>query len=104
MTGSYLFDKTYGIDIQYFQIEGDRDRTLYDSRTGRPDSSGWVFQLNYLPINKRGGPAFWPYSNVKLSLQYTLYNRFNGSSRNFDGSGRNARDNDTLYLEAWIAF
>jgi hypothetical protein len=103
-TGSYLFSKTYGIDIQYFRIEGDRDTTLYDSRTGRPDSDGWVFQLNYLPFNKGGGPAFWPYSNVKLSLQYTLYNRFNGSSRNFDGDGRDAADNNTLYLEAWIAF
>lgn len=103
-TGSYLFDKTYGIDMQYFRIAGNRDPMLYDSRTGRPDSSGWVFQLNYLPFNKKGGPSFWPHSNVKLSLQYTLYQRFNGSGHNFDGSGRDAKDNNTLYLQAWIAF
>jgi len=104
LTGSYLLDKTYGFDMQYFRIGGDADSLLYDSRTGRPDSNGWVFQLNYLPFNKNGGPNFWPRSNVKLSLQYTLYNQFNGSRRDFDGAGRDASDNDTIYLEAWIAF
>jgi hypothetical protein len=104
VTGSYLFDKTYGIDVQYFQTGGNGDDLLYDSRTGRPDSSGWVFQLDYLPLNKGGGPAFWPRSNVKLSLQYTVYQQFNGSRKNFDGAGRDAADNDTLYLQAWIAF
>jgi len=103
ITGSYLFDKTYGIDTQYFYMAGDMDALLYGSRTGRPDSNGWIFQLNYLPFNKHGGPQFWPFSNLKLSLQYILYNKFNGSQRNFDGMGRDASDNDTLYLEAWIA-
>lgn len=104
VTVSYLFDKTYGFDIQYFYTAGDSDALLYGSRTGSPDSDGWVFQLDYLPLNKRGGPAFWPHSNVKLSLQYTLYRRFDGSQKNFDGAGRDASDNDTLYLQAWIAF
>jgi len=104
VTGSYLFDKTYGLDVQYFDSDGDADPLLYSSRTGRPDSSGWIFQINYLPFNKGGGPWFWPYSNVKLSLQYTLYQRFDGSSHDVDGTGRDAMDNDTLYLEAWIAF
>jgi hypothetical protein len=104
LTGSYLFDKTIGIDVQYFQTAGDADSILYENRTGRPDSNGWVFQVDYLPINKGGGPSFWPYSNVKLSLQYTLYHQFNGSSRNFDGEGRDASDNNTLFLEAWFVF
>jgi len=104
ITGSYLYDRTYGLDLQYFDSDGDADPLLYSSRTGRPDSSGWIFQINYLPFNKGGGPWFWPYSKVKLSLQYTLYQRFDGSSHNVDGTGRDAMDNDTLYLEAWIAF
>ncbi len=104
-TASYLFDKTYGADLQYFLIDGDKDPLLYsDSRTGSPTSDGWIIQLDYLPFNKGGGPSFWPYSNVKFSLQYWIYNRFDGSRHNFDGSGRNAQDNNTLYLEAWIAF
>ena len=104
-TASYLFDETYGADFQYFLTDGGKDASLYpDSRTASPMSDGWIIQLNYLPFNKRGGPAFWPMSSVKFSLQYRIYNRFNGSSHNFDGAGRNAKDNNTLYLEAWITF
>jgi hypothetical protein len=104
-TASYLFDKTYGADLQYFLIDGDKDPSLYaDSRTGSPTSDGWVIQLDYLPFNKGGGPSFWQYSNVKFSLQYWIYNRFDGSRHNYDGSGRNAQDNNTLYLQAWIVF
>jgi hypothetical protein len=103
-TGSYLFDKTYGIDVQYFDIEGSRDSVLYGTRTGTPGSNGWIFQLNWLPLNKLGGPKFWPASNVKFSLQYTLYSQFDGASRNYDGTGRDAADNDTIYLEAWLVF
>ncbi len=104
IAGSYLFDKTYGFDIQYFRIGGSKDATLYGSRNGSPNTDRWVFQLDYLPFNKSGGPHFWPASNVKISLEYTLYPQFNGTHRNFDGSGRNAYDNNTLYLSAWIDF
>ena len=101
----YLYDKTYGIAVQYFKTGGDHDALLYgESLTGSPESDGAVIQLNYLPLNKKGGPAFWSKSNIKFSLQYTLYNKFNGARTNYDGSGRNARDNNTTYLEAWIVF
>jgi hypothetical protein len=104
-TISYLHDKTLGATVQYFLITGSSDPTLYSgSQTGSPTSDGFILQANYLPFNKGGGPAFWPKSNVKLSVQYTLYNRFDGARTNYDGAGANARDNNTLYLEAWIAF
>ncbi|WP_346836954.1 hypothetical protein [Microbulbifer sp. SAOS-129_SWC] len=104
-TGSYFFDKTYGVTAQYFRFGGDTDMLLYaDNRTYSPDSYGWILQLDYMPLNKSGGPKFWPGSNVKFSLQYTRYNKFDGAGRNYDGSGRDASDNDTLYLEAWLAF
>lgn len=104
-TVDYLYDKTYGLTVQYFAIDGSRDDLLYgNSRTGSPKSDGFVLQANYLPFNKAGGPAFWPKSNVKFSLQYTAYRHFDGSASDYDGSGRNARDNNTLYLEAWIVF
>jgi hypothetical protein len=102
--GSYLFDKTYGLTVGYFSIWGDNDASLYGTRTGSPDSNGFIFQLDWLPLNKNGGPSFWPYSNIKFSLQYTAYTEFDGSSSNFDGSGRSASDNNTLYLQSWIAF
>ena len=101
----YLYDKTYGVTAQYFANTGGADATLYgDSATGSPDSDGEIFQLEYLPFNKAGGPAIWPRSNVKLALQYVTYNRFDGARHNYDGAGANARDNNTIYAEAWIAF
>ena len=104
-TLNYLYDKTYGATLQYFMIDGSSDTLLYpDSQTGSPNSDGLVLQVNYLPFNKGAGPSFWPRSNVKLSLQYTIYNRFDGARTNYDGAGANARDNNTLYIEAWIAF
>ena len=97
-TLDYLYDKTYGGAIGYFAINGDRDPLLYpDSPDGSPASNGVVLQLNYLPFNKSGGPAFWPKSNVKFSVQYVIYNRFNGTHSH-------ASDNNTLYAEAWFAF
>ena len=104
VTPSYLYDKTYGLTVSYFSIWGDSDVNLYGTNTGSPDSNGFIFQLDWLPLNKGGGPSFMPYSNAKISLQYTLYNKFDGSSSNVDGTGRNASDNNTLYLQLWIAF
>jgi hypothetical protein len=105
VTVDYLFDKTYGGMVQYFSINGDSDASLYSgSQTGSPNSDGFVLQANYLPFNKGGGPSFWPRSNLKLSVQYTFYNNFDGAKTNYDGAGTNARDNNTLYFEAWVAF
>jgi hypothetical protein len=105
VTIDYLYDKTFGAAVQYFVTDGGTDPLLYAaSPTGSPGSDGFVFQINFLPVHKHGGPSFWPRSNVKFSLQHTIYNRFNGARTNFDGAGRNARDNNTTYVEAWIVF
>jgi hypothetical protein len=104
-TVDYLYDSTIGGAVGYFSTSGSRDPLLYSgSRYGSPASNGVILQANYLPFNKSGGPKFWPKSNVKFSVQYIIYNKFDGSHTNFDGTGRNARDNNTLYIEAWIAF
>ena len=104
-TGDYLWDKTYGGAVQYFATSGTSDAMAYSSsQTGSPDSDGFILQVNYLPFNKNTGPSFWPRSTVKLSLQFVFYNRFDGSTTNIDGAGRSARDNNTLYLQAWIVF
>ena len=104
-TVDYLYDKTYGGAISYFLDNGSHDALFYsDSATGSPLSDGIVLQVNYMPFNKNGGPSFWPKSNLKLSVQYVIYNRFDGARTNYDGSGRNASDNNTLYIEAWFAF
>jgi hypothetical protein len=32
------------------------------------------------------------------------YQKFNGGTSNYDGSGRSASDNNTVYLLAWLMF
>jgi hypothetical protein len=51
-----------------------------------------------------GGPALWPWLNLKLGVQYVWYDKFDGGRTNFDGAGRNAHDNNTLLVFAWLAF
>ncbi len=90
---------TYGATLGYFQTNGTTDGILYasdpvdGSASGSPNSQGFVGQLNY---------NVW--QNVRLGLQYTFYTKFNGAGTNYDGFGRSASDNNTLYLFTWLAF
>jgi len=98
VTIDYLYNLTYGFDVSYFLVNGRRDALLYaDSANGSPESDGVVLELVYMPLNISGGPSFWPKNNVKFSIQYVIYNRF-------DGTHFQASNNNTLYLETWIAF
>jgi hypothetical protein len=90
---------TFGGYAGYFSVTGDTDPVLYapdpvdGSRTGSPDSKGFVFQ------------GVWVFKEkYQFSLQYTIYDKFNGSGTNYDGFGRDASDNNTLYLLAWLMF
>ena len=98
--GSYLYDRTIGATVQYFNTWGDSDPLLYGAGTpltgsasGSPNSSGEVLEADYLP-----------WLNTKFMLQYIIYNKFNGASSNYDGFGRDASDNNTLFLNFWFAF
>ena len=67
---------------------------LFDLREKpKGGSDGILGQINY-----------YPWENVRLSLQYTAYLKFNGSSSNYDGTGRDAQDNNTTYLLAWFVW
>ena len=96
---SYYYQNRYGATLGLFSIRGNADAGLYPagsvngSANGSPNSNGVIFELNYLPLQ-----------NVRLMMQYTAYNKFNGGTNNYDGSGRNARDNNTLFFNLWMAF
>ena len=66
-----------GGSIGYFSTTGKTDPLLYSSnpgdgsRTGSPDSDGFILEADYLPWEK-----------TKISLQYTIYNKFNGANSN----------------------
>jgi len=97
--GSYYYQRKWGGSLGYFSTTGTTDALFYQpaALTGfnmnKPDSRGWRAELDYMP-----------WQNVKMALQYVIYNKFNGGSTNYDGSGRNASSNNTLYLLAWINF
>ena len=72
------------------------------SANGSPDTVGLIFQADYTPFGKADS---WgrPFANVRVGLQYTVYTKYDGASTNYDGTGRNASDNNTLYLFVWMA-
>lgn len=100
---SYTFGNTWSLTGGRFSLLGTRDATLYGTTNGSPDTSGWIAEIAYLPF-MHGGPKFWPWLNARIGLQYTMYDKFNGASRNFDNAGRNAQDNNTLLFYTWIMF
>ena len=108
-TVNYYYKSTYGVQFGVKKIWGSQDTGLYapgaitGSANGRPDSTAFIFEADYVPFGKDDS---WgaPFNNVKLGLQYTAYTQFNGGTNNYDGYGRNASGNNTLYAFAWFAF
>lgn len=103
---TYAYDQTYFANLGPFRTYGSRDQALYGSAgaaNGSPDTAGWIGELDYYPFN-RGGPASWRALGLKFGLQYTYYSRFDGAATNFDGLGRNASANNTLFLYTWLLF
>jgi hypothetical protein len=97
---TYYFDNKYGINVGYFSNSGNSDDLLYNtgesivgSANGSPDSRGYIVELNWLPL-----PQY------RIVAQYTGYTKFNGAANNYDGMGRNAKDNNAFYLLAWLMF
>lgn len=101
---SWYRDQTWGGTLGFFDTRASTDATLHpDSATGRPDTRGEIFQVDYTPFGKEGS---WlaPNANLRLGLQYTAYNRYDGGSSDYDGAGHKASRNNTLLASAWLAF
>ena len=119
LKGSYVYQAKYGGSLSFFNKTGTTN-TL--NQTSGYDSSGQITSADpnntgimSLRVNGNlsGNPgtrgmtyeAFWtPVQNVRVGLQYTAYSKFNGASSNYDGFGRNASDNNTLYGYVWFAY
>jgi len=105
-TATYYYRRKIGGTLSYISTTGSTDALLYPmptatsnpngvvtSANGSPDTRGWTAELNYVP-----------WLNVKVSAQYTAYSKFNGGGTNYDGNGRNASANNTLYLLLWFSY
>jgi hypothetical protein len=98
---TYVYDHTYGVTAGVFKVTGDPDFLRFGSTTGTPDTTGYIVELDWWPKFK---VPFDPQMNVRLGIQYTGYTKFLGSSANYDGTMRRARDNNTLFFFAWFMF
>jgi hypothetical protein len=96
---SYYPMQWLGVSAGYFQTTGSTDPALYPanpvdgSANGSPKTTGFIAEVN-----------FNPWENTRVGMQYTAYGKFNGGSTDYDGSGRNASGNNSLFLFVWLAF
>jgi len=99
MNASWYPRQWVGLSGGYFTTTGSTDAGLYGpadvegSANGNPKTTGLVGELD-----------FNPWENTRIGLQYTNYMKFNGGSTNYDGMGRNASGNNTLFAFVWLAF
>ncbi len=116
---SYIFQAKYGGSLSIFNKTGTTN-TL--NQTSGFDSNGQITStdpagtgITSTRVNGSlsGNPAtrgstceaFWtPVQYVRVGAQFTAYNKYNGARNNYDGLGRNAKDNNTLFLYLWAAY
>ena len=103
--GTYYYQRKYGATAGGFWTTGSSDAllngTTLDQNTGlpvatRPNSSGYVLELDYLPFQGIRN------INLRLMLQYVGYTQFNGAQTNVDGLGRSASANNSLFFNIWF--
>ncbi|MBW4037609.1 MAG: cytochrome C [Acidobacteria bacterium] len=102
---TFKLDSTYHWTTKYtatgalFTTTGTTDPLLYaaapltGSFSGSPNTSGYILQA-----------AYWPVQNIDINVNYTGYTKFNGAGTNYDGAGRTAADNNSVYMALWIMF
>jgi hypothetical protein len=99
MDAMYHIGTLYAFTLAPFFTTGSTDTLLYapaavvGSRTGSPDNNGLITEVDVMP-----------WQNLRLQLQYVTYGKFNGATSNYDGFGRNASDNNTLFIIAWLLY
>ena len=106
---SYWYRNAYGVSLGVQKTWGSANPVLYPtapyvgSANNKPDSTAFIVEADWVPFGKED--SVWsPLMNLKLGAQYIAYTQFNGGTSNYDGGGRNASDNNTLLLFAWLIF
>lgn len=109
--GTYAWNGTAEALLAYIQTWGSTDAKLYPaaaltgSAAHNPDAQTIIAQVDWAPWgNATEGDAGYPWLNVRVGVQYRYYLQFNGGTTNYDGSGRNASDNNTLLLFTFWSF
>jgi hypothetical protein len=106
---TYYYQNTYGLTFAWQDTWGKANPLHYapapvsGSANGKPNSNAFIAEADWVPFGKKDSFGA-PWVNLKLGLQYTAYTRFNGGTTNYDGFGRNASGNNTIFAFAWLAF
>jgi len=99
LNAEYHFGTKVAATVGFFNVSGTSDPVLFSqapvsgSANGSPHSNGYVLNL-----------AWWPQQNINFSAQYAGYFRFNGAQNNYDGAGRAATGNNTVFLLGRFVF
>ncbi|MHB8668482.1 MAG: cytochrome C [Burkholderiales bacterium] len=119
---TYTYQAKYGGSLGYFNLTGTTNTANqtsgYDPTTGLITSDptgalGATALSTRVGGNLSGNPAtsgftyeaFWiPVQYVRVGMQYTSYSKYNGASSNYDGLGRDAKDNNTVFFYIWGAY
>lgn len=100
--GAYIYNAKYGASLSYNQITGSTDAGFYTDPTasevsynanGSPNATYWVPEVFWLPVQY-----------VRVGAQYWHYTKFDGTSSAYNGAGRSASANDTLFVYVWGAY
>ena len=120
---TYVYQARYGGGVGLFNLSGTSNPAYvtYDPGGGSGPAAANRMTRLQVPATSAGQPggnrigspstrgltleAFWtPLQYLRIGAQFTGYNRFNGASGNYDGYGRNASDNNSLFLYTWLAY
>ncbi|MDE2076053.1 MAG: cytochrome C [Burkholderiales bacterium] len=91
-------NQTSGFDPTSMTITSDPNAGAPSTRvggnlSGNPGVTGQTLEVFMMPIQY-----------IRIGAQYTNYSRYNGASHNYDGFGRNASDNNSIFVYLWGAY
>jgi hypothetical protein len=99
LSATYALDNRWTFSAAYLVSNGSSNAALYAvtgpsgaTLSASPNTTNYVLQANYLPTQ-----------NVKVQLQYSGFTKFNGLTSNIDGLGRSPSDNNSLWLNLFVA-
>lgn len=95
---SYVYRAKYGASLAYANSNGSTDTAAYASGAGGsalniPDTEVWTPEFFWMPLQ-----------NLRVGVQLNYFTKYLGAAKNYDGSGRDASDNNTTYVYAWTSF
>jgi hypothetical protein len=110
---SYVYGARYGGTLSFFNVTGSTNSMLQTSAFDPENPGAPIDGSQGVVGNASGNPAtrgwtgeiFWqPLQYVRVGLQYTGFERFNGASNNYDAFGRNASANNAVFAYVWASY